>query len=192
MKKLLFIDACIRGENSRTKKLCDVYIDEYTKANPDAVVETVTLREGCLPTHTVEHLAERDQLIADGKFDHPMFDLANQFKNADQIVIGAPYWDLSFPAILKVYIENIVASKITFNAVEDHFEGLAKAEELVYITTAGGALAGQNYGYDYMKGIAGMLGVKSTKCFYGECLDVWGYDVEKIMEDVAAQIKAEF
>lgn len=192
MKKLLFIDTCIREEKSRTKKLCDVYIEEFKKANPDTEVETVVLRDGCLHTHTMSHLEERDKLIAEEKFDHPMFDMANQFKNADQIVIGAPYWDLSFPAILKVYIENIVASKITFNAVEDHFEGLCKGEELVYITTAGGLLTGQNYGYDYMKGIAKMLGIKSTRCFSCECVDVWGVDVEKVMSEEIERIKTSF
>ena len=27
--------------------------------------------------------------------------------NADKIVIAAPFWDMSFPSLLKVYIENI-------------------------------------------------------------------------------------
>ena len=34
MKKLLFIDACVRGEKSRTKELCDTYIHCYAAANP--------------------------------------------------------------------------------------------------------------------------------------------------------------
>ena len=34
-----------------------------------------------------------------------MFDLAGQFAGADTIVIAAPFWDLSFPAALKQYMQ---------------------------------------------------------------------------------------
>ena len=37
---------------------------------------------------------------------------AKQFAGADTIVIAAPFWDLSFPAILKTYIENIYVTGI--------------------------------------------------------------------------------
>ena len=63
MEKLLFVDACIRGEKSRTKQLCDVYLEEFLKKNPDTSVETVKLRSGMLNTHTVEKLDLRDSLI---------------------------------------------------------------------------------------------------------------------------------
>ncbi|MGN0989033.1 MAG: NAD(P)H-dependent oxidoreductase [Eubacteriales bacterium] len=36
-----------------------------------------------------------------------MFSYAKQFESVDVIVIFAPYWNLSFPASLKTYIENI-------------------------------------------------------------------------------------
>ena len=44
-----------------------------------------------------------------------MFDLASQFQQADEIVIAAPYWDLSFPAILKLYLENIYVTGVFRN-----------------------------------------------------------------------------
>ena len=31
-----------------------------------------------------------------------------------RIVVAAPFWDLSVPAVLKVYIENISADGVTF------------------------------------------------------------------------------
>ena len=36
-----------------------------------------------------------------------MFDLAKQFAEADEVIIAAPFWDLSFPAALKQYFEQI-------------------------------------------------------------------------------------
>ena len=49
---------------------------------------------------------------------------------ADEIVIGAPYWDLSFPAALKVYIEHVSVCDIAFHYTEDaqcegHLQGHA-------------------------------------------------------------------
>ena len=41
-----------------------------------------------------------------------MFCYARQFAAADRIVIAAPLWDLSFPAQLKVYLENIYVTGI--------------------------------------------------------------------------------
>ena len=43
-----------------------------------------------------------------------MFDLAKQLISADHVVIGAPYWDLSFPARLKIYLERCSVDKLTF------------------------------------------------------------------------------
>ena len=63
MEKLLFVDACIRGK-SRTKQLCDVYLEEFLKKNPDTSVETVKpFAPVCWNTHTVEKLDLRDSLI---------------------------------------------------------------------------------------------------------------------------------
>lgn len=57
-------------------------------------------------------IAKRDALLAEKKYDDEMFRYARQFAAADRIVIAAPLWDLSFPAQLKVYLENIYVTGI--------------------------------------------------------------------------------
>lgn len=52
--------------------------------------------------------------------------LAEQFAQADEIVVAAPYWDLSFPSILKVYLERVCVTGITFHYVENREEGLCR------------------------------------------------------------------
>ena len=42
-----------------------------------------------------------------------MFDLARQFARAEIIVMAAPYWDLSFQAALKQYLEQVNVVGIT-------------------------------------------------------------------------------
>lgn len=59
-------------------------------------------------------LAERDALWSAGKLEQPMFEPAWQFAAADKLVIAAPFWDMSFPAILKIYLERISVTDLTF------------------------------------------------------------------------------
>ncbi len=192
MEKLLFLDACIRDEGSRTKRLCDVYLEEFLKKHPDTKVETLVLRKGSVEPHTKEKLRLRDSLIRKKDFRHPMFDLAKQFKEADYVLIGSPYWDLSFAAILKVYIENIMMADLTFEATNTGFIGLCKGKKLIYITTSGGFIADKNYGYDYLCGIADMLGIPDTECIKAEALDIEGFDAEKIVTKAIEEIRQKF
>ena len=191
MKKLLFLDACIRGEDSRTRQLCETYLETYLEKNPDTQVISVSLIDQDIAPLTYERIKERDGYIAAKDFDHPMFDLAKQLKEADVVVVGTPYYDFSFASVLKVYVENIVVCDLTFESTETGLSGLCNGEKLVYITTAGGSMTGKNYGYEYMDGLArDMLGFRETECFKAEMLDVVGFDVDAILEETKAQIRA--
>jgi FMN-dependent NADH-azoreductase len=57
-----------------------------------------------IPPLNRELLKKREQLIGEGNINAPMLRLAKQFAEADEIVIAAPFWDLSFPSLLKIYI----------------------------------------------------------------------------------------
>ena len=71
---------------------------------------------------------------------------------------------------------------ITFRYAEDGRQvGLSRARALVYLTTAGGPVEGQNYGFDYLRGLAGMFGIPDSRCVAAENLDVWGTDVEQVL-----------
>ena len=105
---ILFVNACVR-EGSRTKRLADVLL-----ARRRGPVEEVRLHEIAFPVADANFLEKRDALIAAGSFDDPMFALARQFAAADEVVIAAPLWDLSFPASLKQYFEQINVTGITF------------------------------------------------------------------------------
>jgi hypothetical protein len=98
--KLLYINACIRDE-SRTNRLARFLIDQIVKM--DDIVEEVKLDEKHLHPLDREALKERSLLLFQDVIDHPVFEAAHQFAQADQIIISAPYYDLSFPSLLKVY-----------------------------------------------------------------------------------------
>ncbi len=180
---VLFVNACLRGEQSRTLTLCREYLEGVDD------VEEVNLAELKLEPYYGPSAAYRAQLEKDGQFDDPMFDLGRQFAEADEIVIGAPYWDLSFPAALKIYIEHAAVMGMTFHYTEEgRCEGLCRAKHLTYITTGGGEVSAMNYGYEYLCGIAGMFGIPETRFAAAENLDVVGADVEANMNAARATL----
>ena len=99
----LFVNACAHDE-SRTLSLCRAYLE----GNP--AVEEVRLFERNLAPFDWKMVEQRVALIEKADWGDSMFDLAKQFAAADEIVIGTPYWDLSFPAVLKIYIEHVTVN----------------------------------------------------------------------------------
>lgn len=190
--KLLFIDCCLRGEKSRTLRLCKAFLERRYAQSEDLQLETLSLSETPFPTVDNDLLNFRDKLIKQGCFDEPVFAPARQFAEADEIVIGAPYWDLSFPAQLKAYIENIMVSGIAFKYTERGSLGLCRAIRLTYITTSGGFFAAQNLGCDYIKAIADMLGIKEVSFITAEGLDIDPAKADTIIEKAVENISAGF
>lgn len=104
----LFVNSCVR-KGSRTKRLAGILLGKL-----GGEIEEINVSDITFPTVDEEFLKKRDGLIASNKWDDPLFKYARQFAEADQIVIAAPYWDLSFPAALKQYFEQINVIGITF------------------------------------------------------------------------------
>ena len=127
LKDLLYIDCCIRGSESRTRRLARAFLDALEERGGFAVEELILTEEALLPLQG-DFFAQRERLLEAGDLDHPRFRYARRFARADRIVVAAPFWDLSVPALLKIYIENISVQGITF-----------QADKLVFLTTRGGA-----------------------------------------------------
>ena len=184
MKNILYINACCR-ENSRTNELA-----QYLLGGLEGNVQSVNLNEESIRPIDATLLSKRDGLLREGRTDSEMFTLANQFALADTVVIAAPYWDLMFPSVLKVYLENITVCGITFRYSDKGIpQSLCKAEKLYYVTTAGGYIGKNNFGFDYVKAIAeGFFGISNVSLFSAEGLDIYGADVEKIMQKAKEKI----
>lgn len=175
---VFFINACARPQ-SRTLALA-IKAAKTVSEN----FEMLNLFKEDLKPLDYDELSRREGFIEKSDFSDNMFRFAKQFSEADQIIIAAPYWDLSFPAILKCYLEAICVNGITFRYNEKGIpEGLCNAKRLIYITTAGGFIPENNYGYNYVKQLCtDFFGIKDTLYIKAEGLDIQGADVEKIMK----------
>lgn len=181
---ILFIDACVR-EESRTRRLARHLLSRLEESAVELRLNGVSF-----PVADAAFLKKRDRLIAASEYDDPMFDLARQFAAADQIVIAAPYWDLSFPAALKQFFEQINVIGVTFRySPEGVPVGLCKARRLYYVTTAGGPILSDAPGYGYVEALAkGFYQIPEVRYVKAEGLDIVGADVEGILRETEAQI----
>ncbi len=188
MKKVLFVDCCIRRGESRSKQLADHFIAELRKTG-EYEIETLCLMDENLSYFSEGFFQQREELLAEGKLDHPRFRYAHQFANADKIIIAAPFWDLSFPALLKVYIENLCVDSITFHTDEHGLHGLCKADHMVYLTARGAFYTDSplEQGSRYLEQMAGFFGIEKYDCVAAEGLDIGVWPVEELMDKAKAQ-----
>ena len=188
MKKVLFVDCCIRREDSRSKQLADHFIGEIMKTG-EYEVETLCLMDENLSYFSEGFFLQREKLLAEGNLSHPRFRYAHQFAEADKIVIAAPFWDLSFPALLKVYIENLCVDSITFHTDEHGLHGLCKADHMVFLTARGAFYTDTplEQGSRYLEQMAGFFGIEKYDCVAAEGLDIGAWPVEELMDKAKAQ-----
>lgn len=130
MQKLIVIDACMRDGDSRTKRILEPIIGELSKRYD---IERIALDGKDYSAVGRKVLAER----ADGYVPDEIVETAKRIAEADRLVIAAPFWDMSFPAILKVFIEQVSLFNITFKDNGKECEGLCKCKRVMYITTRG-------------------------------------------------------
>lgn len=177
MDRVLFINACVRP-CSRTKELAQAVLDSLGGG-----IEEVNLCRIPMETLDLSGLERRARAERTQDFSHSDFDLAKQFAAADKIVIAAPYWDMMFPAVLKTYLENITVPGITFRySDQGRPESLCKARSLHYVTTAGGFIGQNDFGFSYVKTLAEtFFGIKKIHRYSAEGLDIFAADVERIM-----------
>ena len=181
----LFINACVRAE-SRTRRLAETYLSTLNDKIEEVRLDTISF-----PTADAPFLAERDALIAARDFDAPAFSLARQFAAADEIVIAAPFWDLSFPAALKQYFEQVNVLGVTFVYTPEGIpQGLCRAKKLTYVTTAGGCCFPEEFGFGYVRALAqGYYGISEVKLIKALGLDIDGADPEAILLAAQNEIK---
>ena len=191
MVRVLYIDCCIRREESRTCKLAEAFLGAL-QAEGGYEIERLCLMDEPLVPLTGGFFAQRERLLAENKLDHARFRYARQFSQADRVVIAAPFWDLGFPALLKIYIENVCVHGITFGADETGVFGLCNAKRLLFLTTRGGDYADSplEMGAAYLEALCDFWGILRFDAVAANSLDLGLEPVETILERAIEEAKA--
>jgi len=182
--KILYVDCCIsqKSSGSRTSRLCNAFLDGAKKSNPGLETEHLDLKNMVLSPFTVPMLNERDALSQEGKFDDEIFALARQFRDADGIVVGALFWDLIFPAQLRIYLEHIFANGVTYFYDDKGPHGKCKARWLVYLTSGGDFAQEFSIGIEYWKQVSQMFGIRKFYDLFADGLDADPEHMQKYLD----------
>ena len=183
MKKLLYIDSCIRGELSRTKRIADPIVEKLSSRYE---VETLTINDlNLAPVQIDEYSRRKDGIVSDEALCW-----ANKIKNADRIVIAAPFWDMSIPASLKTFFELCSLFGVTFDSDDKTCFGLCKAENLLFITTRGMAIktgSPLEQATPYIKALFWLWGIKGFEVVARDNFDY--LPQEEIEKEIESAIK---
>ena len=183
--KLLFVDCCIsqRGADSRTRALADAFLNAFRSKHPDTEAETVSQETLlALKPFDAEMLNERDALASVGAWEAPVFDLARQFRAADAIVVAAPFWDMSYPAALRTYIEYISANGLAYHYDENGCHGDCRAKWLAYLTSGGDVEREDSVGVVHWRQLAAMFGIPRFDYVFAGGLDALPDQAPELLE----------
>ena len=186
MASILYVNSCPRGGLSRTRRLGDAFL-QGMEGETVLVHDLPALR---LPPFEEKSLARREALCDARAVEDPMFDRAREFQSADCVVIAAPYWDLSFPSMLKVWVEHMFVRNLTFVYRDNQPIGLCRAQQMVYLTTSGSPIGANDWGYLYMQAVAHMLGIRDCFRISAEGLDIDGADTEGLVQKACVEARA--
>ena len=191
MEKLIIIDSCMR-EESRTKIILGA-AKEVLALRYD--IETIDVNALALPPVTPQVLKDRTA----GNVPDETVAVARKIASADRIVVATPFWDMSFPSLLKAFFENMSLYNVTFTDDGTTCTGICKCQKVLYITTRGMNIPTgdcRDQGSSYLKALSSLWGL-------GEVITVaaWNLDymsaekvAEKVREtaDLARRISQEF
>lgn len=145
MSNLLLIKASPRQENSRSGKLAEIFVEKWSRKNPESTVSRRDVSPG-LVNGPAQDWVEANLVQKEERSEAQMAALAEsdkyiaEMKAASHIVISTPMYNFTMPWNLKAYIDNIVREGETFfySVETSHGPLLEPGKKLLVIYTASG------------------------------------------------------
>jgi len=197
MKKVLVLNSSARKQNSKSRKLTEVFTEHWKSIQNNALINYRDLSESHVPhinenwiaaafkpenlrsAHEIEALKTSDEYIA-------------ELREADIIVIGAPMYNWSIPSSLKAYIDQVLRVNETWKLnpenIQNPYIGLLQNKTVFLLLSRGaqGYEKGEynehmNFQSNYLKTVFNIIGITNihTIAVNGE-----SFDPEKYQESI--------
>jgi len=179
---LLHLDASPRGERSHSRKLGQEFVTTWKTKHPNG---TIVLRD--IGSHPLPLVTEA---WVEGAFTPPdghspaaaeaitvSNGLVDELLAADELVITTPIYNLSLPAALKAWIDQIVRYGRTFTITADGYKGLVEGKRVTVLVASGGDFrpntpaAGYNFLEPYLRAILGFIGITDVRFVYAHSMN---------------------
>jgi FMN-dependent NADH-azoreductase len=186
MTTVLYITAHPLSETeSATLQTGGAFMEEYRSANPSHAVTHIDLFDSFVPPLDTEIFQGWARLQKGEPFDGldssaqskiaRLAEIVDQFVAADKYVFAAPLWNLSYPPVLKAYIDAIFVAGKTFRYTLEGPVGLLMGKKAVHIQASGGVYSsGQaadlNLGHRHLYESLQFFGVETLEPIFVEGL----------------------
>jgi len=199
MSTLLHIEASPRTTRSHSRKLGLSYAATWQKAHAGSRVITHDLvsepppfvseawAAGTYNEPAKRSPAEKAAIAVSDRY-------IDELLAADEILISTPIYNLSLPAALKAWIDQIVRFGRTFDRTANGFSGLVKGKKVTIVVASGsdfrpGTPGGAyNFLEPYLRAILGFIGITEVRFVYAHSLNDDGPEREHILAEAATTL----
>jgi len=114
-------------------------------------------------------------------------ELVDEVFAAQHIVIGAPMYNFTIPAMLKAWFDQIARAKLTFEYTDTGPRGLVEGKKAYVVIASGGVTVGSEYDFssNYLKQVLGFIGITDVTI-----IDANQIDLSTAQADIRQQISA--
>lgn len=172
-RTLLQIDTSARRQGSYSRRLSQTFVQAWQAVNGDATVLYRDIGQQSVPaideTWAAAYETEPEVRTAEMQAAIALSDeLLDELFAADCYVLGVPMYNLTIPATLKAYIDQVVRRDRTLEFINGKPQGRLKGKKALVITTRkfnyreGTEAAARNFLEPYLKAIFKIMGIEDV------------------------------
>lgn len=198
MAKLLYITANPKGlEKSKGLQIGEAFLQSFQQERPEVEITKMDLFQLDMAQMDADLVFARGKLAGYGYTMDQLSDaerakilkmhaLANEFIEYDYYVFVSPMWNLSSPAVLKAFLDNLFVSGKTFHHTPNGPRGLLNGKIAIHIHTRGGQytdtpMQALESGDRYLKIALNFLGIEVMETVIAEGLDLYPQKIPEIV-----------
>ncbi len=167
-------------EESACKQLATAFMGKLFEMNPEVEIENIDLYEEQPPFISYPQYCGTWNPVFDSSYEPTAeeaeemtyaIDMAKKFNQADVLVLTTPMWNFALPAIMKAWIDQVMAPGLTFELSKNGIKPLHKIKEVVLLVASGGS-----YKYDdprdaltkQVEAIFGFIGIENIQIAWAD------------------------
>lgn len=176
MNNVLIINASVRKEKSHSRKLTQLFVDNWKKKNPNdnfthrevGLEEIPPINEKWIASAFVKPIERTKENQSGVEFSNK---LIKEFKEHNIYVLGTPMYNWSIPSGLKSYIDQLMRINETWKfrsgEPDGDYVGILENKKMFILSSRGDTGYGENeknqhmnFQTTYLKFIFGIMGIK--------------------------------